>query len=179
MTRHSPKLAKSRLPSDFCQNRSQSKSLSMTPPSYSFHNSTLSFTDPWMLFVQDQRKAVQLLKRFKCRIIGELSNWKLRWFDQLSFFSSDKFNFRFSSRFVKLPCHIVILSFYPIVELHYIVFYGHELHWYCRSDPEWVTWVWHWCYNTWNSEKVASHCLAYIVEIGRCQWKFWSLYCPS
>ena len=99
---------------------------------------------PLMLFVQDQRKAVQLLKRFKCRIIGELSNWKLRWFDQLSFFSSDKFNFRFSSRFVKLPCHIVILSFYPIVELHYIVFYGHELHWYCRSDPEWVAWVWHW-----------------------------------
>ena len=79
MTRHSPKLAKSRLPSDFCQNRSQSKSLSMTPPSYSFHNSTLSFTNPLMLFVQDQRKAVQLLKRFKCRIIGELSNWKLRW----------------------------------------------------------------------------------------------------
>ena len=30
---------------------------------------------------------------------------------------------------------------------------GPFLHWYCRSDPEWL--AWHWGWNDWKSQKVA------------------------
>ena len=32
------------------------------------------------------------------------------------------------------------------------IFHGPDFHWYCRSEPEWLTW--HWCWNKWKSKKL-------------------------
>ena len=44
----------------------------------------------------------------------------------------------------------VILLYRPAL-YGIIVLHGSELHWYCRSDPEWLEW--HWWWDDWNLKK--------------------------